>query len=175
MSLTIQLDDATAEVVQELAATQHRSADEVVREALSAYVQTGLRVLPKTVGKDDSKFSEHIDRELNRLARLLPNWDAEGAQPIAPEIIAAARRFADQLPKHLAPVPAVVPMSKGNLQFEWHDGPRSLELEFETPNTIHYLKWHPEEGLEEEDVFPTTDLAKAELLLRWFHGSLTTV
>ena len=77
MSLTIQLDDATAEVVQELAATQHRSADEVVRAALSAFVQTGQRVLPKAVGKEDSKFSEHIDRELNRLARLPPNWDAE--------------------------------------------------------------------------------------------------
>lgn len=36
MSLTIQLDDATAEVVEGLAALEHRSADEVVREALSA-------------------------------------------------------------------------------------------------------------------------------------------
>ena len=173
ISLTIQLDDAIAEVVQELGG----NSTSFRRRALSAYVQTGQRVLPKAVGKHDSKFSEHIDRELNRLARLPPNWDAEGAQPIAPEIIAAARRFADQLPKNLVPVPAVVPavvpMSKGNLQFEWHDGPRSLELEFETPGTIHYLKWHQEQGLEEEDVFPTTDLAKVELLVRWFNGSLT--
>ncbi len=175
MSLTVQLDDATAEVVQELAASQHCSADEVVRDALSAYVQTAKRVLPKGTRKYAPGYSDQLDREFNRLAALPPNWDAQGALAIEPEIIAAARRFADRLPENLVSAPAVVPMSKGNLQFEWHDGPRSLELEIETPETIHYLKWHPEQGIEEEDVFPSTDLAKTEMLLRWFTGSLTNV
>lgn len=51
MSLTIQLDEATAEVVQELAAEQCRSTDEVVRDALSAYVYSAKRTLPKGIGK----------------------------------------------------------------------------------------------------------------------------
>lgn len=175
MSLTIQLDDATAEVVQELAAAEHRSADDVVREALNAYVQTGRSGLRNEVGQPTAVFFDQLDRELNRLAALPPNWDAEGAPPIARQIISAARQFAARLPDDLVPIPTVVPMSKGNLQFEWHDGPRSLELEFESPDTIHFLKWHPEQGIEEEDIFPTADVTKAESLIRWFHGSVTNV
>jgi hypothetical protein len=58
MSLTIQLDPATAEVVQELAAEQQRSADEIVRDALSAYVRSAKRVLPKGIGKYHSGHSD---------------------------------------------------------------------------------------------------------------------
>ena len=175
MSLTIRLDDATAEVVQELAASENRSADDVVREALSAYVQTGSRKSRNEVGQRTTAFFDQLDRELNRLAALPPNWDAEGALPIARQIISAARHFAARLPNDLVPVPAVVPMAKGNLQFEWHDGPRSLELEFESPDTFHSLKWHPQQGIEEEDIFPVADFAKAESLLRWFNGNVTNV
>jgi hypothetical protein len=78
-------------------------------------------------------------RELTRLAALKANWDAQGALPIDQTIIESARGFAEQLPDDVVPPPAVVPMAKGNLQFEWHDGPRSLELEFEDAQTIHYL------------------------------------
>lgn len=113
-------------------------------------------------------FVRDINRELDRLAALEPNWDAEGAQRIKPAIIDAARRLAAELPPNRVRSPAVVPMAKGNLQFEWHEGPRSLELEFEDPQTIHYLKWHPEEGVEEEGSFPFQDTSRAVALIRWF-------
>ena len=58
MSLTIQLDEATTEVVQELAAEQRRSTDEVVRDALSAYAHSAKRALPKGVGKYHSGQSD---------------------------------------------------------------------------------------------------------------------
>ncbi len=58
MSLTIQLDPATAEAVQELADEQQRSADEVVRDALSAYVRSAKRALPKGIGKYHSGHSD---------------------------------------------------------------------------------------------------------------------
>ena len=51
MSLTIQLDPVTAEAVQELADEQQRSADEVVREAVSAYVRSAKTTLPQGIGK----------------------------------------------------------------------------------------------------------------------------
>jgi len=51
MSFTIQLDDKTAEVLQQLASTENRTEGEVVRDALAAYAQTGNRVLPKGIGK----------------------------------------------------------------------------------------------------------------------------
>jgi hypothetical protein len=112
-------------------------------------------------------FAEVVDAQLDRLAKLPPNWDAQGAPVIEPEIIAAARRFVGRLPAE-APNPAVVPLARGSLQLEWNRGSRSLELEFESPTSIRYLKWHPQEGVEAEESFSVEDIAQAELLIRWF-------
>ena len=52
-------------------------------------------------------------------------------------------------------------MSNGTLQLEWHDGTKSLELKFESPSSIRYLLWHPENGVEEEPTFAMTWLSSA--------------
>jgi len=119
-------------------------------------------------GSNDPGFVSAIDGELDRLSQLQNNWDHEGAAPIDKAIIDAARRFVKALPDGLADRPRVVPMSAGNLQFEWHHGSKILELEFEDPQTIHFLKWYPERGIEEEDSFPATNINKAVDLIRWF-------
>lgn len=121
------------------------------------------------------EFRKVVNRELDRLASLEANWDAEGAEPIDLQIIQAARQLAEDLPENLVGPPAVVPMAAGNLQFEWNDGPRSLELEMETPATIHYLKWHPEENIEEEGFFDIDDINRVVLLIRWFTRSVANV
>jgi hypothetical protein len=113
-------------------------------------------------------FEDRVNRELNRLAALPENWDLERAKPIDPVIIEAAKNFIAKLPKYIATIPSVVPSAAGNLQFEWSKGPRTLEIEIETPNTIHYLKWHPEEGIEEEDVFDINNIVRAVSLIQWF-------
>ena len=67
-----------------------------------------------------SRFDLAVNEGLDRLASLERNWDAEGADPIEPAIIAAARELISALPRHLKRpllIPAVVPMCKGNLQF----------------------------------------------------------
>ncbi len=120
-------------------------------------------------------FERIVHQELDRLGQFKPNWDAEGAAPMDPAVIDAARTFISRLPKNIASTPAVVPMRKGNLQFEWNAGPRSLELEIEDPETIHYLKWDSEQGIEEEDFFPVADTERAEMLIRWFMGSVVHV
>jgi hypothetical protein len=120
-------------------------------------------------------FRDAIAVELDRLSELDENWDAQGAHPIDRETIDAARNFVQLLPDNLISPPAVVPMAKGNLQFEWHKGPRSLELEFESPTTLHYLKWHPEEGVEDEGVFPLTEIGRAVGLIRWFARGVANV
>lgn len=120
-------------------------------------------------------FRPVVNQELDRLGKLEPNWDAEGALPIDPAVIDAARTLISRLPDNLASTPAVVPMRKGNLQFEWNDGRRSLELEIEDPGTIHYLKWDSGEGIEEEDLLPIDNIDGAVSLIRWFMGSVTNV
>jgi hypothetical protein len=120
-------------------------------------------------------FDSRVNQELERLGSLPPNWDHEGAPRIDRTVIEAARRFISELPEDVATVPAVVPMAAGNLQFEWNEGPRSLELEIENPQTIHYLKWSPTEGIEEEDFFPIDDTNRAVVLIRWFMRGVANV
>src|SRR5438132_47915 len=106
-------------------------------------------------------FKEAVETDLCRLASLPANWDSYGAPVIDQQIIEAARHFVEALPESAGKPPRVVPMSTGNLQFEWHDGPKILELEFESPETIRYLKWNPPAGVEQEDSFPVNDLGRA--------------
>lgn len=122
------------------------------------------------VGHYDSEFTSAIYAELDRLSRLPWNWDSYGAPVIDPDIITAARKFIETLPENLASRPKVVPMSTGNLQFEWQHQGKLLELEFETAKTIHYLQWQPKTGVEEEGTFPTSDIDQAVDLLRWFRS-----
>lgn len=114
------------------------------------------------------QFHARIAEQLDQLAKLPENWDGEKARPISAPVLEAARAFAEMLPDDVAPVPSVVPIPSGNLQFEWHEGTCTLEMEFESPTTIRYLKWHPEAGVEEEDSFSTDDRQTATTLLRWF-------
>jgi len=120
-------------------------------------------------------FTANINRELDRLAALPENWDCEGAPKIDPAIIQAAREFVHRLPTNIAEVPAVVPIADGNLQFEWNAGSWSLELEVADPRTIHYLKWLPDKGIEEESFFPIDDIDLAVSLIRWFMKGTTDV
>jgi hypothetical protein len=59
-------------------------------------------------------------------------------------------------------------MTRGRLQFEWHRGNRSLELDFETKDKLHYLKWDSDLGIEDEDVISVSDVCGIHGLLRWF-------
>jgi hypothetical protein len=68
-AITVELDDTMAEVLRRLAADQKRSETEIVREALSAYVQTS-RPLPKGMGNYHSGQANGFEkaRELLRQA-----------------------------------------------------------------------------------------------------------
>ena len=105
---------------------------------------------------------------LEQLAFLPHDWNGYGACPIDPDVIEAASRFISLLPIEEISTPQVVPMTRGRLQFEWHRGNRSLELEFESPTLIHFLKYDSDRGIEEEDVLPLEDMSQLMELLRWF-------
>ena len=112
--------------------------------------------------------STTVNRELDRIAALEKDWDSQGAHAIDSRIIASARDVVSSLPLSSGAIPAVVPMRKGNLQFEWHDGPRTLEIEIESPSTIRYLKVNPEANTEEEGSCPIRDMDTITELIQWF-------
>jgi hypothetical protein len=126
-------------------------------------------------GHYDSEFKKFIKEELQRLSLLPQNWDCYGAPPINRNILDAAAKFVNALPENIAYRPRVVPMSPGNLQFEWHHGKKILEIEFESPQVIRYLQWDPQEGIEQEDTFPVNDMDRAVDLIQWFMNGTTCV
>ena len=76
MALTIDLDVAPADALRELAVEQQRSTEDVVRDALSAYVRSARRVLPQGVGKYHSGQSDVSEqaRDILRDATRSGQW-----------------------------------------------------------------------------------------------------
>lgn len=111
---------------------------------------------------------EETRANIELLRRLDPNWDGYGAPVIDPAIIDAAKSFVASLPATCLIPPRIVPTSSGALQLEWHDGPKSLELEFESPDSVRYLQWHPQANVEREESFPMRDKSKSAALIEWF-------
>src|SRR5271157_1768881 len=105
---------------------------------------------------------------LERLKSLEANWSGYDTIPINRRLILTAKEFILALPTDIIGTPKVVPMTRGRLQFEWHRGNRSLEIEFESCDRIHYLKWDSDAGLEEEDTILVNDVATIYALLQWF-------
>ena len=120
------------------------------------------------VGHYDSEFKDAVTAEIKALDSLGQNWDSYGAPPIDPKIIAAGIKFVRSLPENIAYRPRVVPMSPGNFQLEWHDGRKILELEFETPTTIRFLKWNGDQDFSEEETFRVDNIDRAVDLVQWF-------
>jgi hypothetical protein len=110
-----------------------------------------------------------VHQRLNDLEQLGQNWDGYGAPAIRGVLIATAREIASRLAEHDVPRPHVVPLSSGALQFEWRDQRnRVLELEIEGPETIHYLRWDPDAGIEDENYIHTADENGLRSLTDWF-------
>jgi hypothetical protein len=106
---------------------------------------------------------------IGQLAALPHDWNGYGACPIDPNVIESASKLIDRLSIDTISTPQVVPMTRGRLQFEWHRGRRSLELEIETPTLVHYLKYDPDRGIEEEATLPVEETLRLMELLHWFH------
>jgi hypothetical protein len=100
-------------------------------------------------------------RQLDNVALLRGNWDNNGAKPVSPPVMSAARRLlaclasADQVPQ-----PRVNPTRRGGVQFEWEKGQRRFELEVFTENSAE-LRFRDEEvGVEESTVREGQSLEK---------------
>ena len=74
-AITVQLDDDLAALLRRLAASQQRSETDIVREALTAYVQTA-RPLPQGMGKYHSGQGDVSEkaREILRQAVKEGQW-----------------------------------------------------------------------------------------------------
>lgn len=85
---------------------------------------------------DPPGWVEPTVRSLGKLLRLGPDWDSYGGRPVEAKCVVAALELACTVFRRDTPAPAVVPTSRGGVQFEWHTRGADLELEFLSPTRI---------------------------------------
>lgn len=112
----------------------------------------------------------HIESEIRRLAELKANWDSYGAPPIDKEVIAAAYRVASHFPTDMKHWPRVVPMSTGELQFEWIAHDVILEIEIECDEVLRYMKSNGGGYIFEDGMCVADELGIRELI-QWFQDA----
>jgi hypothetical protein len=107
--------------------------------------------------------------ELDQLARPGDNGCGCGAV-INADIVAAARVFVRALLKAVPHRPQIVPTASGKLQLVWYRGLETLELEFESPQTVNFWKSCGDAGIAEEANFPAGDVEYAVALVEGFRN-----
>ena len=77
----------------------------------------------------------------------------------------SAKGQLDSRQRHTIPIPSVVPLSGGGVQFEWHLPRKELELEFSPGAPVGVLMTQP--GAEFETTLQMSDCATVRDLLGW--------
>lgn len=134
----------------------------------TAIAEPSTAIWAPRVSYFDPHFRQYVAAELDRLRHLQTGWDGYHAPVVNQAVIDAARNFIFDIPQNIVPRPRVVPLASGSLQFEWTSGDVALELEFESPTIIRYLKWNPSVGQPEEETVPLNAREELEEILRWF-------
>lgn len=101
---------------------------------------------------------EKLQSDLMAFARLAPNWDSYGAPRISMDAIGAALETLPELLTTGVPFPHLAPTPRGGIQAEWHQGLRSLEVEFVSPVHID-LSYEDEASGYAEDETLSFDLS----------------
>jgi hypothetical protein len=154
------------------------------REALVALALSGVGGESHSTTASSSLVEQRLPSQikeimtyenLNNLKDLERGWDGYGAEPISLSVIARASKFIATFGNSFGGAPQIVPMTKGRLQFEWHQGNRSLEVEIGDSSEIHYLKWDSDLDLAEEDVASISDKETVQDILAWFSSEKRNV
>jgi hypothetical protein len=108
-----------------------------------------------------------------KLSSLRRGWDGRDSLPPQPEIVLIAENLLDRLrnvtPARL-PDPFVCPVAGGGLQIEMTSGAKHLEIMFDSPSSITFLKEDDTGGGEAIDAgeLSASDLPSIRQLFNWF-------
>ena len=108
--------------------------------AASSTLTWGREVVSFTVRQPAASWLRGAVAQVEELTALAANWDTYGAAPIAAGPATQAVKFLlDNAYSELAP-PAVVPLSDGGVQLEWHRGGLDVEIAFSTIEPGVYIE-----------------------------------
>jgi hypothetical protein len=103
-------------------------------------------------------------KQLESVLALKPGWDGAKANPITSDALEAALKVLEETMAWDTIAPAVVPVSDGGIQLEWHCAGVDLEVYVEPDGRVS--AWCREGSREwEEDFYPRARLRKELSLL----------
>lgn len=86
-----------------------------------------------------------VEARLKKLADYAEGWDGYQSPPPHPSVIAYARSVLNSVMKFDTPPPAIVPMSEGGLQLEWHRQGYDIELAIYSTDDVDLSIGFPDE------------------------------
>ena len=104
---------------------------------------------------------------LAAILQLPEGWNSYRASRISPDAVGAALRVLSKVMQAQTPAPAVVPLSDGGVQFEWHRHGIDLELAIDAAGNLSGYCADQRAGLEwdEEDLQDVTVAAETLAIL----------
>ena len=76
-------------------------------------------------------LAEYVAAQMNGLLRLAPGWDGHRARAIADDAVSSAANLILAVADDLTIPPQLFPLVDGGIQFEWHAGPDTVEIEID--------------------------------------------
>jgi hypothetical protein len=116
----------------------------------------------------NDECADPLYKRLSQLKALSHGWDGDQARPIREDVIQVVWDFLVAIIPDMTEPVDIVPLANGTLELEWALGNRILQFEFESPQTIHYLKWDSDRGIQQEGLVASDDMTEARSMLQWF-------
>lgn len=91
-------------------------------------------------------------KEVLEAAQLPRNWDTYGSSPPSSWVVNTSIRLVTGIDEDDLPLPHVVPVPEGGIQFEWNVGDRELEIAVLPEGMIEFLKAEQGQPVEEGTV-----------------------
>lgn len=109
----------------------------------------------------------NVVERTQQLLALPGGWDTYGSERVTYDRASEALVFLLNLPPEFASRAAIMPLSTGGVQLEWHQGNRDLELTFEKNGVVSFYFADDQSGEEIQDTAqPQKFLSLAPTLLR---------
>jgi len=117
-----------------------------------------------------STWLEAILPAIHKIEAFEENWDSYGSPPPSPELISEALSTLHYAEFPDLPAPAIVPVSGGGIQLEWHLPFKYLEIEFHPEGKASFLAENLVSHEIKEASFYSQDYNRVRSLIGWLLG-----
>jgi hypothetical protein len=146
------------------------TVDDLAWSLTARDVQVEVRTAPAPAGElltaQKPRWLQAAVQELAALTALPDNWDSYGARPVSISTASAATQLVGHLDALRLPLPKIVPLASGGVQFEWSVHNLELELSLEPDEHMTALFDDTSSGESWERELPPRDLTSIRDALR---------